>query len=83
MILEGIILSCLSKLQTERSISAVYHIVTGKKSIQTVQDIHLYHLQAYFSVCQHLPKSQFDQMITDLTEQEMIKKSIMMNKYIC
>ncbi|MBU5265386.1 helix-turn-helix domain-containing protein [Virgibacillus proomii] len=74
MILEGIILSCLSKLQTERSISAVYHIVTGKKSIQTVQDIHLYHLQAYFSVCQHLPKSQFDQMITDLTEQEMIRE---------
>ncbi|WP_162144755.1 helix-turn-helix domain-containing protein [Peribacillus kribbensis] len=48
--MEGIILYCLSKLNGERSISGLYHLLKGKKSSQTIQDGHLFGISCFFGV---------------------------------
>ena len=46
--LQTIILFCLQKINGERTIYSIYHLLKGKKSSQTIQDTHLFHLQSLF-----------------------------------
>lgn len=66
MLLDEIILHCHNKLQKERSIYAVYHLLTGKQSIQTIQDAELFALEPYFSIYKTLHKEDFDYKIASL-----------------
>lgn len=44
-----ILLSCLKKLNGERTIYSIYHLLQGKKSSQTIQDAHLFGLSRFFN----------------------------------
>lgn len=46
-------------MQKERSISAVYYLLQGKQSIQTIQDAQLFGLTEYFGVYKNLTKRRF------------------------
>ncbi len=46
--LQTMILFCLQKINGERTIYSIYHLLKGKKSSQTIQDTHLFHLQPLF-----------------------------------
>ncbi|RYG73633.1 hypothetical protein EU245_05910 [Lentibacillus lipolyticus] len=66
MLFDTIILTCCTRFQGSRSISAVYHLLKGKQSIQTVQDAHLYQLEHYFGIYSSLQKREFDERIHKL-----------------
>ncbi|WP_165769114.1 helix-turn-helix domain-containing protein [Virgibacillus profundi] len=74
MLVEGIILKCSMNIQGERTDSAIYHILKGKRSIQTVQDIHLYQLENFFGVYKSLKKQLFERKINELNAKGFLQR---------
>jgi uncharacterized protein YpbB len=72
MLLKGIVLLCCKTLSVERTESATFHILTGKKSVQTVQDIHLYQLTKYYGVHRKLERTVYDRTLKELHEEGFI-----------
>ncbi|MGM8365316.1 helix-turn-helix domain-containing protein [Virgibacillus sp. W0181] len=72
MLLKSVILTCFDKLQKERSSSAVYHILTAKRSIQTIQDIHLYQLQSFYGIYKTLKKSIFEHTLHQMNKDGLL-----------
>ncbi|GLC87095.1 helix-turn-helix domain-containing protein [Lysinibacillus piscis] len=58
-----ILLQIFQKLNHERTISAAYHILRGKRSGQTIQDIGLFQLHPYFGLLPKLPREVFDETV--------------------
>ncbi|QNG61400.1 helix-turn-helix domain-containing protein [Metabacillus idriensis] len=58
--LDILYLNCLNQFGGERSPSAVYHLLKGKKSSQTIQDSKLFHLSNLFGMYPSLPREKFD-----------------------
>ena len=52
--------------------NSIYHLLTGKRSIQTVQDAHLYQLDRFFGIFKKLNKSTFNQVVEELIEQQLL-----------
>ncbi|MHC0036079.1 YpbB family protein [Pseudoneobacillus sp. C159] len=67
-----IILFCLDKLNGERTIYSVYHLLKGKKSSQTIQDAHLFKLAILFQTYANLTRTNFDHIINDLHQDNLI-----------
>ncbi|RCW64882.1 helix-turn-helix domain-containing protein [Saliterribacillus persicus] len=63
-----ILLSCFAKIKQDRSISSVYHILKGKKSAQTIQDMRLYDLGSYFGIYKSLNRAEFDEEVRYLNK---------------
>lgn len=63
----------INKLNGERSINAVYHMLQGKKSSQTIQDAHLFALLNVFGIVSSITHLQFDQIIQVLTKHHLIQ----------
>ncbi|MBO8154920.1 MAG: helix-turn-helix domain-containing protein [Bacillaceae bacterium] len=64
--LKTVILDGVARLEGERSPSAIYHILTGKRSAQTIQDSKLFHLHQYFGVLPKLRQYSFKNQLSDL-----------------
>ncbi len=60
MNLPSILLKIINKLDGERSIYASYHLLRGKRSGQTLQDVEYYQLKDYFGILPKLSKEEFD-----------------------
>ncbi|QDP40495.1 helix-turn-helix domain-containing protein [Radiobacillus deserti] len=73
--MSAILLDGISKMNQERSISGLYHILSGKRSAQTLQDAHLFKLTGFFGICKSLPRERFDQKISQLVEHHYISPS--------
>ncbi|MRH42366.1 hypothetical protein GH741_06680 [Aquibacillus halophilus] len=67
-----LLLDCVDRFKGERSISAVYHLLTGKRSAQTLQDAHMYKLSHYFGVYKSLDRNDFRNFIIQLRDQGYI-----------
>ena len=72
MYLEGIILHCSENIQQARSISSIYHLLKGKKGIQTVHDARIFQLENFFCIHKTLDKQTFDKKINTLTEHGLL-----------
>lgn len=72
LLLRGIIIKCSMHIEDERSINATYHLLTGKRSIQTVQDTHMYELDRFFGILNGLNKTHFDQIIQELIHERLL-----------
>jgi len=59
-----ILLQIFQKLNNERTISAAYHVLKGKRSGQTIQDIGLFQLHNYFGLLPKLPRKTFDEAVS-------------------
>lgn len=59
-----ILLQIFQKLNNERSISAAFHVLRGKRSGQTIQDIGLFQLHNYFGLLPKLPRATFDEAVS-------------------
>ena len=70
--LEAIILHCLYKINEERTVYSVYHLINGKKSSQTIQDSHIYKISQYFRVYPMLTRDKFQQVLTHLDEEGLL-----------
>ncbi|WP_233881148.1 YpbB family protein [Virgibacillus halodenitrificans] len=75
MILEALLLTCIKRLNGERSSSAIFHILKGKRSIQTIQDIHMYRLTEFYSSAKNIRKADFNKEMQKLLRQNLIKKT--------
>ncbi|MGM8214000.1 helix-turn-helix domain-containing protein [Bacillaceae bacterium W0354] len=69
---EGLILHMLSKLQKERTINSVYHILRGKRSTQTIQDIHLFNLEKYYKIYPNLNQHTYKQWINNFMNNDFL-----------
>ncbi|BDH61363.1 ATP-dependent DNA helicase RecQ [Lysinibacillus sp. PLM2] len=72
MIFQSIVLKILHKLNSERTISAVYHLIRGKRSGQTIQDVGIFHLHKFFGILPKLSRKIFDEEINSLIENQYI-----------
>ncbi|WP_042477935.1 helix-turn-helix domain-containing protein [Bacillus ndiopicus] len=60
MIFQQILLDIFLKLNNERTVSSAYHLLRGKRSGQTIQDVGIFSLHAYFSLLPKLTRQKFD-----------------------
>ncbi|MEI5907148.1 helix-turn-helix domain-containing protein [Bacillus spongiae] len=67
--LDAIILHCLKQINGERTGNSVFHLLNGKRSSQTIQDAHLYHLSFLFETASYLTREQFENRITVMKNQ--------------
>ncbi|MGN7476503.1 helix-turn-helix domain-containing protein [Solibacillus silvestris] len=63
MLIQQILLKILHTFQQERTISAAYHLLKGKRSGQTIHDVGLYKLYPFFGLLPKLTRRQFDDQI--------------------
>ena len=61
---QKILLQIFHKLNNERTVSAAYHLLRGKRSGQTIQDVGLFQLHAFFGLLPKLPRATFDAEVT-------------------
>lgn len=80
MIFRYVILLTLKNLQYERSVSAVYYLMQGKQSIQTIQDAHLFEIDKCYRITKQLSKERFIQEI-QLLEQELFLEAMPNENY--
>ena len=73
--LQTMILFCLHKINGERTIYSVYHLLKGKKSSQTIQDTHLFHLQPFYQSYTHLSRHELEQLVETLLSDGLLAKS--------
>jgi|SRR5690625_67918 len=81
LLFEGIILKSSSQIKDERTITAVYHLLTGRRSIQTVQDSHLYQLEHFYGIYKVMDKSVFDHQIAELMTAGLLLKAASTDMY--
>ncbi|WP_174613631.1 helix-turn-helix domain-containing protein [Virgibacillus ihumii] len=68
MLLDMIIIKCSSQFQDKRSVAAIFHLLKGRKSIQTQQDAFLYDLQKFYGIYKKLSKQSFNLIINQLQD---------------
>ncbi|TKD69886.1 helix-turn-helix domain-containing protein [Pseudalkalibacillus hwajinpoensis] len=64
--LDGVVLFVLNRYKGERSLSAVYHLLKGKKSSQTIQDARLYDVSFLFGMLKQLNREQLKEATVHL-----------------
>jgi uncharacterized protein YpbB len=64
--LDLLILDCSRAFQRERSKNAIYHLLKGKKSSQTIQDGKLFSLDKYRGIVPAIPKKEFHERLLKL-----------------
>ena len=72
---ESILLFCLKKLNNERTIYSIFHLLNGKKSSQTIQDAHLFSLKKFFGIYDTLTRESFENKIEIMLEKQWINSS--------
>ena len=75
MLIEQILLHILNKLQNERSITAAYYLLQGKRSGQTMQDVGLFKLFPIFNLLKKMPKRTYDMYVERLVEKRLIVRT--------
>ncbi|WP_312098616.1 helix-turn-helix domain-containing protein [Niallia sp.] len=70
-----IILNFLYKMNGERTIYSILHILNGKKSSQTIQDIHIFQLTSFFQSFPTFTREQLDEIIYGLYKEGWLEKA--------
>lgn len=71
--LQKCILRCLHKINLDRTIAATYYILIGKKSSQTMQDIHLFELSPFFCLFPELTRKEYNHYLNELKKVDLIR----------
>lgn len=66
-----ILLDCIQRINGERTIYSIYHLLNGKKSSQTIQDAHLFQLTAYFGCLDVISREDFNDYIGQLKKEQL------------
>ncbi|QGH34824.1 hypothetical protein GI584_12600 [Gracilibacillus salitolerans] len=69
---ESILLDSIIKLNGERTVYNIFHLLTAKKSTQTIQDSNLFGLTNYFGVYKALTRERFNKEIQRLSHEQLI-----------
>jgi len=73
--LSYLLLYCLHRFNGERSLAAVYHLLTGKKSAQTLQDSKWFQLERVFGIYKRLSLVELEQAAMQLLQNQWIVSS--------
>jgi uncharacterized protein YpbB len=73
--LQTMILFCLHKINGERTIYSIYHLLKGKKSSQTIQDTHLFHLQPLYQSYTNLSRNELDVQVEEFLSNQLLIRS--------
>jgi uncharacterized protein YpbB len=71
---DNYILHILNGFNGERSVSAVYHLLRGKRTSQTIQDGFLFHVHPYFQTLAHITRKELNGIINELENEALIIK---------
>lgn len=55
----------VSRVQDERTLSGIYHILRGRQSVQTTQDSFLFHVAPLFHALDRLERKTFQEMVEE------------------
>lgn len=69
LILQQILLKIFSQLNNDRTISAAYHLLRGKRSGQTIQDVGIFKLHEFFCLLPKLSRKIFDIEVARMIEE--------------
>lgn len=69
-----IVLTSQFRMQKERTISAIYHLLKGKQSIQTIQDAHLFQLEKYYGIYKNLTSQRFFEIVNKCEKDGLVVK---------
>ena len=72
MDLSSLLLTIISRLDGERSIYAGLHLLRGKRSGQTLQDVEYYSLKGFFCILPKLQIELFDEAVGQVKEAQYI-----------
>ncbi|KXH82044.1 helix-turn-helix domain-containing protein [Sporosarcina sp. HYO08] len=72
MELSSILLKIIDQLDGERTIYAGYHLLRGKRSGQTLQDVEYYGLKPYFHIIPNCSKEIYDEAVNKLCQAHLI-----------
>jgi uncharacterized protein YpbB len=72
--LETVVLSILKKINGERTIYSLFHLLQGKRSSQTIQDAHLYKITPYFHTYPSVTRAGLEKMIDRLKQRGMAEE---------
>ncbi|MCY7945938.1 hypothetical protein MOC03_06265, partial [Bacillus atrophaeus] len=67
------VLDCLEKIDAERSQSAVFHLLKGKRSSQTIQDAGLFQIAKYFGMVPDCSRSDITASLKKLKQLAFVK----------
>ncbi|MGD6815720.1 helix-turn-helix domain-containing protein [Metabacillus sp. 84] len=67
-------LLCLDRFKGERSFSAIFHLLRGKKTSQTLQDIQLFSLSNFFSLFPQISRETVEEACKHLESQNYIDR---------
>ena len=67
MNLSSILLTIISRIDGERTIYAGLHLLRGKRSGQTLQDVEYYGLKDFFGILPKLTAERFDEAAKQLS----------------
>ncbi|WP_199880639.1 helix-turn-helix domain-containing protein [Bacillus massiliglaciei] len=70
---QAILLTAIQKLNGERSLFAIYHMLQGKKSSQTIQDAHLFGLTGLFGTQPSVTRDMLERTSLLFLKKEWIK----------
>ena len=73
LLFEELVIIIMKAVNLERTISSPFHLIKGKKSGQTIQDIGYYRLHPYFAVMPKLEKHLYDEVIQRLFDRQLLK----------
>lgn len=76
VILSGLIINSSLHIQEQRTGRAIFHLLNGKRSIQTVQDAHLFGVDRYYGILPTLTIQTFEQTIDQCVAQGFLTRSI-------
>jgi len=69
-----LLIALLHTIKSNRSPAAIYHVLTGKKSSQTIQDLHVFQLHAYYRLLPNLTRQAFDEEINAIVDQGLMMR---------
>ncbi len=65
---QGMICTILAAFHGERTVSAVFHLLKGKKSAQTIQDGSFFNVLCYFGIFPRFDRALFERDLDELTD---------------
>ncbi|SIS37070.1 helix-turn-helix domain-containing protein [Salimicrobium flavidum] len=68
-----ILLDCLDRMNGERTVSGVFHLLRGKKSSQTFQDAKVYGIDRYYGIYRELNRNILEEALYRLEEERAIE----------
>jgi len=70
---QHLLLDSINAYKGERTEAAIFHMLTGKRSSQTFQDIHAYNLTSYLGICRSVKREDLHKELLDLKAKGLIE----------